>query len=311
MASPFVAGAAALYLQWYPTATPAQVMDAVLSSATLNKISDAKGSPNRLLYMRFSQPAVEPTPTATSTPTPTAEPAPTAEPTLTPTPTDEPPAEPAPTEPEPVVCSEGLVNGNFEAGSTAWVESSRRGLKIICANGACGSNPAPADGTWLAWLGGANNETASLTQNISLPAGQSATLKYQYRIDSTSACSNDTAFVRVRVGGKDYSLRRQVLCRSTATGAWQQDTISLDNYAGNNVRLEFYLRTDSSGPSSFFVDTSSIQICTNTGALQAAGAKPLVMYDDMESELLPDPYATDQPELVGDGLDQPGLFPRQ
>ncbi|MEU0514193.1 S8 family peptidase [Amycolatopsis sp. NPDC006125] len=50
MATPHVAGAAALYLAGHPDATPAQVADALIASATPGKISGATpGTPNRLL----------------------------------------------------------------------------------------------------------------------------------------------------------------------------------------------------------------------------------------------------------------------
>jgi serine protease len=52
MASPHVAGAAALYLADHPGATPAQVGAAILGAATPNVVVDAgPGSPNRLLYI--------------------------------------------------------------------------------------------------------------------------------------------------------------------------------------------------------------------------------------------------------------------
>ena len=55
MASPHVAGVAALYLQGNTTATPAAVASAIISNATLNKVTSAgTGSPNRLLYSAFS-----------------------------------------------------------------------------------------------------------------------------------------------------------------------------------------------------------------------------------------------------------------
>ncbi len=55
MATPHVAGAIALYLQNNPGATPAQVSSALISNASLNKItlhnrSKRNGTPNRLLY---------------------------------------------------------------------------------------------------------------------------------------------------------------------------------------------------------------------------------------------------------------------
>jgi serine protease len=53
MASPHVAGAAALYLSANPSATPAQVTAALTNNATPNRISNASGSPNKLLNVSF------------------------------------------------------------------------------------------------------------------------------------------------------------------------------------------------------------------------------------------------------------------
>ncbi|WP_329191659.1 MULTISPECIES: S8 family peptidase [unclassified Streptomyces] len=52
MAAPHVAGAAAIYLSAHPTATPAQVQDALIKAATTGKIGNAgTNTPNRLLYI--------------------------------------------------------------------------------------------------------------------------------------------------------------------------------------------------------------------------------------------------------------------
>jgi hypothetical protein len=54
MASPHVAGAAALYLAANPSATPQQVRDALVNNGTANKVtSPGTGSINRLLYTGF------------------------------------------------------------------------------------------------------------------------------------------------------------------------------------------------------------------------------------------------------------------
>ncbi|MEY4392172.1 MAG: hypothetical protein RLZZ544_881, partial [Actinomycetota bacterium] len=73
MATPHVAGVAALYLQSNPTATPAAVQAAIVRAATVGVVQDTQtGSPNRLLYMSsFDQaPAGVPSATGTLTPTP-------------------------------------------------------------------------------------------------------------------------------------------------------------------------------------------------------------------------------------------------
>jgi hypothetical protein len=59
MATPHVAGVAALYLQGNPGATPAAVSSAITSNATVGRvINPGPGSPNRLLYSIFSAPPV-------------------------------------------------------------------------------------------------------------------------------------------------------------------------------------------------------------------------------------------------------------
>ena len=54
MATPHTAGVAALYLSSHPTATPAQVRDALVTGATSGKVVNPMwGSPNKLLYSQF------------------------------------------------------------------------------------------------------------------------------------------------------------------------------------------------------------------------------------------------------------------
>ncbi|WP_211214090.1 S8 family peptidase [Salisaeta longa] len=53
MASPHVAGVAALYLENNPSASPSAVTNAIESSATQGVVSDAQGSPNLMLYSLF------------------------------------------------------------------------------------------------------------------------------------------------------------------------------------------------------------------------------------------------------------------
>jgi subtilisin family serine protease len=71
MASPHVAGAAALYLQANPTASPAQVTAALVGSATSGALSGVPaGTPNLLLYTGSLPPATAPAPAPTPAPAP-------------------------------------------------------------------------------------------------------------------------------------------------------------------------------------------------------------------------------------------------
>jgi subtilisin family serine protease len=63
MASPHVAGVAALVLQGSPTAAPSAVKEAITSNATTGRVTNpGSGSPNRLLYSGFIGGGAEPPP---------------------------------------------------------------------------------------------------------------------------------------------------------------------------------------------------------------------------------------------------------
>ena len=67
MATPHVVGAAALFLEKNPAATPAQVASALIGNATLNVVkSGGSGSPNRLLYTGSSGSGTPSTPPVAS-----------------------------------------------------------------------------------------------------------------------------------------------------------------------------------------------------------------------------------------------------
>lgn len=53
MASPHVAGVAALYLSAHPSATPADVRSAIVGNATTGRVHDAAGTANRIVYSGF------------------------------------------------------------------------------------------------------------------------------------------------------------------------------------------------------------------------------------------------------------------
>ena len=61
MASPHVAGVAALYLQGTPSATPSAVTTAIINTATTGVVTGLNGSPNRLVYSLLSGTTPPPT----------------------------------------------------------------------------------------------------------------------------------------------------------------------------------------------------------------------------------------------------------
>ena len=83
MASPHVAGVAALYLETNPSASPATVASAINNSATLNKVTNpGSGSPNRLLYSLLSGSSPSPSPSPSPCPSPSPSPSPSPAPAI-------------------------------------------------------------------------------------------------------------------------------------------------------------------------------------------------------------------------------------
>jgi subtilisin family serine protease len=85
MASPHVAGVAALYLQTNPGASAQAVYNALTDNSTKNIVTNSSTANNHLLYSIFgSAPPPAPTPTPTQPPAPTPTPPPDPTPTATP-----------------------------------------------------------------------------------------------------------------------------------------------------------------------------------------------------------------------------------
>jgi hypothetical protein len=291
MASPHVAGAAALYLAAFPNAAPAQVADALIANASLSKVSSSgTGSPNRLLYTGFiggagpaptntAAPTITPTVTRTPTPTNTPVTPPTVTATATRTPVTSPTATPVGTAtPAPVACTNQLANGGFEQGRTVWAESSVGGYALICTATSCGASIPPHAGSYLSWLGGANSETSEVRQTLTLPAGKPAYLAFQYQILSNDYCGYDYGYVQVIDGGVTRTLKRYNLCTTAKTAVWTGAQFDLSAYAGRAITVIFRAKTDASYSSSFFVDSAAL----TQASVCAAGVNGVEAWESVE-----------------------------
>ena len=166
-----------------------------------------------------------------------------------------------------------LANPGFEQGKTVWTTSSVKGYSQICTQTSCGSAKPPRTGSYLAWLGGGNGETAEVRQNVVLPAGQSAYLSYWYQISSTDYCNYDYAYVRITANGATKTLATHSLCAAKKTATWVKQRIDISSYAGKTVTITFRVKNDASLVSSFFVDDTAIMnSATCATAAEAAGA---------------------------------------
>lgn len=207
--------------------------------------------PNYIAWITQQTGGSDPTPTApptaTPTPSPTAVPAVTA--TATPSPTHTPtPLATATLEGSPTPLPNLVMNSDFEAsGSAAWSTSSLQGRTVIRSD----LPVAPASGNYVAWLGEANDEESRIWQPLVLPANKPLYLAYDYAIISTDpGCFRDVG--KVYLGTQ--RIMQHVLCSDTTTLEWQHEVIDLERFTGQLVNLQFFVRTNASLSSAFFID---------------------------------------------------------
>jgi hypothetical protein len=145
-----------------------------------------------------------------------------------------------------------LQNGGFEAGGNGWTEYSALGYEIIVTS--FPGSVRPHGGSWAAWLGGDDNETSAISQQVTIPAN-APYLRYWHWIASADYCGYDRLDVRIN-GAPVYTA---FLCESAETNGWQLSSLDLAAHAGRTVNLEFRVVTDGSFNSNLFIDDVGFQ----------------------------------------------------
>ncbi|PIO46985.1 MAG: hypothetical protein CMR00_12820 [[Chlorobium] sp. 445] len=84
------------------------------------------------------------------------------------------------------------------------------------------------------WLGGDDDETAYISQTLTLPGG-ATTLRFWHWIESEDLCGYDFAWVRIN----NISLLTIDLCSDNNTTGWVARTVNISAYAGQTVSLQF------------------------------------------------------------------------
>jgi hypothetical protein len=229
MATPHVAGVAALFLEANPGASPATVASAIISNATLNHVSNpGTGSPNRLLYSIFSGGPPPPSPTPTPTPSPSPSPG----------------------------GSQLLLNPGFESGNVNWVTTAG-----VISN----SGRPPHGGSWFAWLNGyGQTHTDTCYQQITIPASAtSATLSFYLRIDSaetTTTVAYDRLQVQIRNSSNAVLATLATYSNLNKTSTYVLKTFDLTAYKGQTIRIYFLGTEDVTLQTSFVIDDTAVNV---------------------------------------------------
>jgi photosystem II stability/assembly factor-like uncharacterized protein len=144
-----------------------------------------------------------------------------------------------------------VSNGDFESGPAAWGQASALGRPLIAASASITITPNPVRaGGWAAWLGGANGETAALSQAVVVPAGAPHLAWWQLVVSQEGACHYDTFAVWVNGSVVDA----WGVCAAGEAPGWTRRSVDLRAFAGQAIEVRLALVTDGSLISSVLID---------------------------------------------------------
>jgi uncharacterized protein (TIGR03437 family) len=300
MATPHVAGVAALYLSGTPGASPATVWAAIRDSSTLNKITNpGTGSPNRLLYSLLSTGGGGSAPTVSSfTPTSGAV---GSSVTITGanftgatavrfngaaasftvnSSTQITATVPSSATTGPISVTNPVGTGTSSAfftvtggggGSTTQLfanpgfESGNTGWTTTSAVIDNSTSRPARTGSWKAWLNGyGTTRTDYAYQQVTIPSSATAaTLTFWVRIDTaetTSSIAYDQ--LRIQILNSSGSLLSTLATYSNlnANSTYVQRSFDLMAYRGQSIRVRFYGTEDSSLQTSFVIDDTALNV---------------------------------------------------
>jgi len=157
----------------------------------------------------------------------------------------------------PLICNgwppvDTIQNGGFELGHIAWNEYSMLGFPLIVDN--TQSAAPPLEGSWLAWLGGADSEISVLSQEIYIPVGRSI-LNFWYATYSQDTLGGDYFYVYIGdlfAGGENIST-------SSATNGWVRQVRDFSGFAGTTQTISFVVETNGAYNTNVFLDSVSFE----------------------------------------------------
>jgi hypothetical protein len=152
------------------------------------------------------------------------------------------------------VTTTALSNGNFEQGRfVGWAESSAQGWPVVTPRADLPPTLPPHSGNWAAWLGGDDNETATVSQSNLLITSPTA-LRLWYWIASLDLCGYDFGYLEIN----NVPIYTWNLCQSNNTGGWRSLDLDLNAYNGQTITLTIVVNTGAAYPSSLYIDDVSL-----------------------------------------------------
>jgi len=154
-----------------------------------------------------------------------------------------------------------LGNPGFESGATVWAQTSTLGYLPITK--ATSAEPSHS-GSYIAYFNGNSaKDTDTLAQNVTIPAGCSASLTYWLHIDTTentTTATPDTFKVQILNSSGTVLATVGSFSNLNKNTGYAQKTVDLSSYAGQTVTLKFTgAETDANGgTTNFIIDDTAL-----------------------------------------------------
>ena len=160
-----------------------------------------------------------------------------------------------------------LANPAFDAGHTAWTETTPSSSSIITSDSVLTTLRAHTPSN-LAWLAGYANADDDLSQTITIPASASSiTLSFYYVVQTQETTAG--AFDTMDVYTYDPALAKYTVLATfndnMATPSWTRFSIILPpSMAGRTIKVGFQATSDMTKNTNFFVDSVALDVVACT-----------------------------------------------
>jgi hypothetical protein len=164
-------------------------------------------------------------------------------------------------------CDDIILDGSFEEGTPnpSWTETSTHYGTPLCTVASCGNGGgtvSPRTGSWWVWFGGVGEfEEGSVSQTITIPANNTATL--QFHLWNGTSSGNGVDNFKVLIDGSELFVMTEGAVPYTS--GYTEVTLDLTGYAdGNPHTLSFQSTTTGPDITNFSLDDVSLTVCPST-----------------------------------------------
>ncbi|MCX6045730.1 MAG: hypothetical protein NT075_11510 [Chloroflexi bacterium] len=152
-------------------------------------------------------------------------------------------------------CMDLVADSSLESGY-GWSIKTHGGYTLL-------STVQAHTGAGSAYLAGVDNANDLLGTKLALPADQaSLLLSFWWKVNSEDRSDvNDKFAVQIVDGAGKMHKNLFTLGSERASNQWQQTTIDLQDFANQQVQLQFVAKTDEALVTDFFVDDVEVNAC--------------------------------------------------